>query len=161
MTDTAEKQDQQALFSLQKVYVKDVSFESPMSPHIFTQQTAPNVDVQLQVMHAELDKEKGFYEAVLDVTVTAKLEDQVSFLAEVKQAGIFQIQGPSEEELPMVLEIACPNILLPFAREAVAELIAKGGFPQLLINPVNFEALYHQKGAQGAEAPAAEAKQTQ
>jgi len=131
-----------------------------MSPHIFTQQMAPNVDVQIQIKHAELDKENGFYEVVLDTTVTAKMEEQTAFLAEVQQGGIFQIQGPPESDMPMVLEIACPNILLPFAREAVSELITKGGFPQLLIAPVNFEALFHQKGTEG-EAAVAQAQTEQ
>jgi preprotein translocase subunit SecB len=98
-----------------------------------------------------LNKETGFYEVVLTMTVTAKSDDQTTFLIEAQQAGVFEITGVSDEELPLALEVACPNALLPFAREAVSDFVAKGGFPQLLINPVNFEALYLQKQQQVEE----------
>ncbi len=151
MAESKQKQENQHVFYLQKVYVKDASFESPMSPQIFTEQVEPDVDVQMQIKHAVLDQEQGFYEGVLAVTVTAKLKEKTAFLAEVHQAGIFQIKGVDEQDLPKVLGITCPNILLPFVREAMAEVIAKGGFPQLLINPVNFEALYQQNAQHSAK----------
>jgi preprotein translocase subunit SecB len=157
MTENTTEQGEQTAFNLQKVYVKDVSFESPMSPHIFTKQAAPNVDVQMQIEHDALDEADGFYEVVLTVTVTARIEEQVGFLAEVHQGGIFQIKGTRPGELPMVLEIACPNILLPFVRESIADLVQRGGFPQLLISPINFEALYRQKAGESATEAAAPA----
>jgi len=130
-------------FNLKKVYVKDISFESPLSPQVFLNEQAPEVDVQMNITNSTLE-DGSLYEVVLTITVTAKSADSNFFLCEVQQAGLFEITA-AEEELPMVLEIACPNILLPFVREAIAELVGKGGFPQLLINPINFEALYHQK----------------
>lgn len=130
-------------FNLKKVYVKDISFESPLSPQIFLNEQAPEVDVQMNITHSKLD-ESDLYEVVLTITVTAKSGESNFFLCEVQQGGLFEVTG-AETELPMVLEIACPNILLPFIREAISDLVGKGGFPQLLINPINFEALYHQK----------------
>ena len=144
-SDGAAEPEQQAAFNLQKTYIKDVSFESPLSPNVFTQQVSPQIDIQVNIGHARLDDEKAIYEVVLTATVTAKLDDKTLFLTEVHQAGVFQIKGVGEPELDMVLEIACPNILLPFLREAIADLVTKGGFPQLLLNPINFEALYQQK----------------
>jgi len=144
-------------FALQKLYIKDASFEGPVSPHVFTQEFQPNVEVQLNISHNELAPGQGIYEVILAVTATARWEDKVAFLAEVQQGGVFTVAGVADEELEPVLEIACPNILLPFVREVVADLVVKGGFPQLLLNPVNFENLYRQKQARGAEAPAAAA----
>jgi preprotein translocase subunit SecB len=156
MAEDNTQQGERAAFNLQKVYIKDASFESPMSPQIFTQQAAPNVDVQMQIAHDVLDEADGFYEVVLTVTVTAKMQEQAAFLTEVQQAGIFQVKGTRPEELPMVLEIACPNILLPFVRESIADLVQRGGFPQLLISPINFEALYRQKAGEAAGKAAAQ-----
>jgi len=130
-------------FNLKKVYVKDVSFESPLSPQIFLNEQAPEVDVQMNITHSKLD-DTDLYEVVLTITVTAKSAESNFFLCEVQQAGLFEVTG-AYDDLAMVLEIACPNILLPYVREAISELVGKGGFPQLLINPINFEALYHQK----------------
>jgi preprotein translocase subunit SecB len=149
MNETAKSdasEEQRAVFNLQKTYVKDLSFESPQSPQVFTSQAAPKIDIQLNVAHAVLDEEHGIYEVVVGATVTAKMEeDKAVFLAEVQQAGVFQVHGVEDPEREMVLEIACPNILLPFLREAIADIVGKGGFPQLLINPVNFESLYQRK----------------
>ena len=130
-------------FNLKKVYVKDISFESPQSPQIFLNEQAPEVDVQMNITHSKLE-DSDLYEVNLTITVTAKGGDTNFFLCEVQQAGLFEVTGASED-MPMVLEIACPNILLPFVREAICDLVGKGGFPQLLINPINFEALFHQK----------------
>ncbi|MCG6870925.1 MAG: protein-export chaperone SecB [Gammaproteobacteria bacterium] len=146
-------------FTLQKVYLKDASFESPMSPGVFTQSQSPQVDVQMNIEHQRLDQSEeagtGFYEVVLVVTVTSKIEGDIAFLCEMQQAGIFQVRGMEEEAMGYIIDVACPNILLPFAREAVSETVQRGGFPQLLINPVNFEALYMQGRAQ-AEAAGSE-----
>lgn len=126
-------------FAIQKIYLKDISFEAPHTPLIFTEKWAPNVDLQLSSTSQTVDE--NLYEVVLTVTVTAKLGDKPAFLVEVQQAGIFTIQGVGEN-LGHVLGSFCPNILFPFAREAVADLVTRGGFPQLLLAPVNFDALY-------------------
>jgi preprotein translocase subunit SecB len=135
------------MLNLEKIYVKDVSYEAPNAPQVFLEQSAPQVEVQLNIAHSAFNAAQGMHEVVLTVTVTAKLADKNMFLVELQQAGLFRLNGVPDKELPLVLEIACPNILLPFAREAVNELVGKGGFPQLLINPVNFEMLYQQKQA--------------
>jgi len=146
-------------FELRKVYVKDMSFESPMAPDIFRQGNAtPSVDVQLNVNHQPLGE--GMHESVLTVTVNGRLEEKDAFLVEVQQAGVYDLSGiEPEQALTAALEVACPNMLFPFAREAVNELVTRGGFPQLLLSPVNFETLYRRKaqarasGGEGQEAP--------
>lgn len=137
----------EAVFNLEKIYIKDVSYEAPNVPHVFLEKQAPEVGIQLGLEHAGLNTENGLHEVVLSITATAKLKDKTVFLIEVKQAGIFRLQGIPADDEAKVLEITCPNILLPFAREAINDLAGKGGFPQLLINPINFEALHHQKRA--------------
>jgi len=129
-------------FEIQKVYVKDVSFETPNSPKIFTEKWNPKTDVHIQTDNSKLDE--NIYEVVTTITVTAKQQENTAFLVEVKQAGIFLIENFPEEQHKQLLGSYCPNILFPFARETIAELVAKGGFPQLLLNPVNFDALYQQ-----------------
>lgn len=141
-----------------KIFLKDVSFESPISPEVFTRgEVKPAIDVQLMLHHKRLDQ--NFHEVVLQVTASSKLGEETLFLVEVHQGGIFEIKCNDELKLEMVKEIACANILLPFARETMADLVAKGGFPQLLLNPVNFEAMYRQrkqKEAQSKQTPASE-----
>ena len=129
-------------FEIQKVYVKDVSFETPNSPKIFTEKWNPKTDVHIQTDNNKLDEK--IFEVVTTITVTASQDDNTAFLVEVKQAGIFLIENFPEEQHKQLLGSYCPNILFPFARETVAELVTKGGFPQLLLNPVNFDALYQQ-----------------
>lgn len=141
----AENQAPGVVFSLEKIYVKDMSYEAPNTPHVFLEKNAPEVNVQIGIEHRALNKDDGVFEVVLTVTATATLQDKTVFLSEAKQAGIFRLQGIPEQELVKLLEISCPNILLPFAREVVNETVTKGGFPQLLINPINFEALFLQK----------------
>lgn len=133
------------VFSLEKVYIKDVSYETPAGPRAFLQTEPPQVSVQLGVERTVLDSEQGVHEVVLAITVTATREDKTVFLVEVQQGGLFRLQGVSGEMLNKTLEITCPHMLLPFAREAVSDFIGKGGFPPLLLQPVNFEALYEQK----------------
>src|SRR5712692_2340472 len=140
-----KSQEREVVFNLEKIYLKVVSYEAPHVPAIFTEKDTPEVGVQLGIEHGKLDQ--GLFEVILSVTVTAKLKDKVVFLTEAKQAGLFRVNGVADTELNKVLEIACPNILLPFIREAINDLTQKGGFPQLLINPINFEALYQQKQA--------------
>jgi preprotein translocase subunit SecB len=147
-------------FGILRIYLKDVSFESPQSPVVFTRTNLqPAIEVQMHVESAPVAAEQGFYEVVLAVTVTAKAENQALFLAEVKQAGVFHVSGLGAEDLPKALEIACPNVLLPFAREAVADLVGKGGFPPLMLQPMNFEVL-HQRKREAAEKPAGAAQVT-
>ena len=135
------------VFSLEKVYIKDVSYETPAGPRAFLQTEAPQVSVQLGVERTMLDPDQGVHEVVLAITVTAIREGKTVFLVEVQQGGLFRLQGVSGEMLNKTLEITCPHMLLPFAREAVSDFIGKGGFPPLLLQPVNFEALYEQKFA--------------
>ena len=141
-------------FSLEKIYIKDSSFEVPDAPQVFLDATSPEVGVQLGINHRQIDAAQGLYEVVLTVTVTAKHADKTVFLAEAHQAGLFRISGMPEPELPKVLEIACPNVLLPFVRQAVNNLVESGGFPQLLLNPINFETLYQQKQSAAPQAVA-------
>jgi preprotein translocase subunit SecB len=143
-----------AVFALEKIYLKDASFELPGGPSVFLQSGQPAIEVQMGLSHGSLNNEQGLHEVVLSITVSAKLENKTLFLAEVQQAGIFRIKGVPADLLTRVLEINCPTVLLPFAREAVSDFIGKGGFPPVLINPVNFEALYEQKLA-ASKAPAA------
>jgi preprotein translocase subunit SecB len=138
--DTERKPGQ---FSIQKIYVKDVSFETPNSPQIFQKQWQPVVNMDLTSAARTLDK--SFYEVVLSVTVTVSFEKETVYLVEVQQAGIFQLADIPEEIVKQMLATACPNILFPFAREAVSDLVTRGGFPQLLLAPVNFDALYLQQ----------------
>ena len=129
-------------FEIQKIYIKDLSFETSNTPKIFTEKWNPKTDVHIQTENNKLD-EKLFEVAIL-VTVTATQNDTTAFLVEVKQAGIFLMENFPDEQHKQLLGSYCPNILFPFARESIAELVAKGGFPQLLLNPVNFDALYQQ-----------------
>ena len=142
------------LFNLEKIYIKDSSFEVPGAPQVFLDATNPEVGVQLGISHRQVNAEQSLYEVVLAVTVTAKHTDKTVFLAEAHQAGLFRIAGMPEAELPKVLEIACPNVLLPFVRQVVNNLIESGGFPQLLLSPINFEALYLQKQSAAPQAVA-------
>ncbi|NOS90027.1 MAG: protein-export chaperone SecB [Methylococcaceae bacterium] len=129
-------------FSIQKIYTKDMSFETPNSPHIFTEQWEPSVDFNLGSHVESLDN--GLYEVSLTLTITVKSGEQVAYLVEVNQAGIFALGGFTEQELGPMVGSFCPNILFPYAREAVSDLAARGGFPQLLLAPVNFDAIYAQ-----------------
>jgi preprotein translocase subunit SecB len=126
-------------FSIQKIYVKDISFETPNSPDTFRMEWRPDVDIQLQneakVIEADL------IEVVLRITVTANIGDKAAFLVEVNQAGIFHIKGPSKQEMEPILGSYCPSILFPYARELISDLVTRGGFPQFLLAPVNFDAL--------------------
>lgn len=142
---TTETEQAGVQFEIRKIYLKDASLESPQSPNIFLKlDNSPNIDISIDITENKLP-ETGYYDIVLTVTVNAKLEDETAFLCEVHQGGVFSISGLPDEELPLALNIACPNVLLPFAREAISDLVTKAGFPQLLLSPVNFEALFHQK----------------
>lgn len=144
---------QQVQFEIRKVYIKDASLESPLAPEVFLDNNAaPAISIDLTIAQQKLSQE-NYFEVVLKVSAEAKNEkDEVLFITEVQQAGVFVVAGIPDEELELALNIACPNVLLPFAREAISDLVTKSGFPQLLIAPVNFEALLKKR----MEAEAAE-----
>ena len=145
MTDTQQPTKKSTRLDIRQVYIKDLSFESPMSPQsIAAPGGNPKIDINLGIGFKRLD-EDGHHEVVLNIVATAKNEGKTMFLAEVQQAGLFQIQGFSDNETELVLNVACPTVLLPFARAAITDIVSKGGFPQLLVNPVNFETLYANK----------------
>ena len=138
-------------FAIQKIYLKDVSFESPNSPQAFTDgEWKPQINVQINSSHQTIAE--NTHEVILSVTVTAKHNEKTAFLAEVKQAGVFTMSGFPEENLAGMLGAYCPETLFPYAREAISELITKGGFPQLLLAPVNFNALFSQQMQQQSKA---------
>ena len=152
MADTTAE-TAKSLFHLHQVFIKDASFESPCSPDVFTwKEYRPETEVDLKAQHHEIDAQEHIHEVILKGTVTARHEEQVVFLAEVHQAGVFTVQGSNPEMQEMMLEAACPNVLFPFMRETIAGLISKGGFPQFLMGPVNFDAMYLQKKEQAAQA---------
>lgn len=127
-------------FSIKKVYIKDVSFETPNSPRIFRAEWAPEADVHLHSHSADIAP--GEYEVVLMVTASVSVEGKTAFLAETQVAGIFGITGLAQDELGPTLGSYCPSILFPYARELISSLSIRGGFPQFILAPVNFEALY-------------------
>jgi preprotein translocase subunit SecB len=148
-------QAESPVFAIEKLYVKDLSVEVPNAPQIFLEQTSPQVDIQLRSEGSGLGD--GMFEVVLTVTVTAKLEDDKTvFLVEAGQAGVFQIRNVPEENLEPLLAIACPNVLFPYAREVVSSAIARAGFAPVVLQPVNFEALYMARQAEAQQAGANE-----
>ncbi len=138
----AEENNLERQFSIQKIYTKDLSFETPNTPAIFTEKWEPAVDFNLATNARPL--EDTLYEISLTVTITVKCGEATAYLVEVNQAGIFTLVGFPEQEMGPMVGSFCPNILFPYAREAVSDLVSKGGFQQLLLAPVNFDALYSQ-----------------
>ena len=136
---------------VQKVYLKDASLEIPQAPQVFTRQWQPQLDVQVQSSVQALVADQ--HQVMLSLTVTAKLDQDVAFLAEVHQAGIFLIKGVDDNERKRVLGTECLAVLFPFARESVAELVQRGGFPQLLLQPIDFAALYDEHQRKTGAAP--------
>jgi len=151
----ADEQVQQQ-FAMQRIYTKDVSFESPATPGVFKKQWQPAINVDLNTKSDKID-DSGNFEVVLSVTITAKVDDETAFLVEVQQGGIFLISGIEGEDLRRVLGTAAPNILFPYARETIDNLCVKGGFPPIMLAPVNFDALYQQALAQSAAQQGGEA----
>ena len=145
-------------FGIVRIYLKDVSFETPNSPEAFRQEFKPDIKLQLNTSVNKLDGD--LYEVVLNVTVTSELGEKTGFLVEVQQAGIFELKGYDEAQKGSVLGAYCPNTLYPFAREAISDLVVKGGFPQLLLSPINFDALYTQKMNQAQNQSAASQQAT-
>jgi preprotein translocase subunit SecB len=139
---TAEENKQQ--FRIQKVYVKDVSFETPRSTEIFTEQAQWNPEVKVQLNTEGKNIRDNLYECTLMVTVTVELEGKPAYLVEVYQSGLFTISGFGESEMGHLLGSYTPSVLFPFARETVCDMAVRAGFPQLLLDPINFDALYAQ-----------------
>ncbi|MEJ2602729.1 MAG: protein-export chaperone SecB [Gammaproteobacteria bacterium] len=138
--------------SLQKLYVKDMSFESPNTPEVFTEELQPKTQLNLRSGHRELDEES--FEVVLTVTVEAKADDKTVFLVEVQQAGLFRLAGVDEEQRAMLLGSFCPGVLYPYVREAISSTVQRGGYPEFLLQPIDFDGLYAQsrKEADGVAA---------
>jgi protein-export chaperone SecB len=134
-------------FLIQRIYVKDLSYETPGAPDIFTSEWVPQVDIDLNTESKKLTADS--YEVTLKITVTAKLKDKTAFLVEVKQAGIFTLKGFTEEQIGPMLGSFCPNILFPYTRELISETICRGSFPPLYLSPINFDAYYQEQLNQG------------
>lgn len=145
MTDqnNAAAQNSETQFMIQRIYIKDLSFETPNTPAVFQQKWEPELALDVNTTNTLL--EKGVYEVVLTVTATVKNEKATAFLIEVKQAGIFTIQGAETDQMDHLLGSFCPNILFPYAREAITTQVINGSFPQLVLAPINFDALYMQQ----------------
>ena len=143
-------EEQQPVFTIEKLYVKDLSVEVPNAPAIYLEREAPQMDVNMSSESHALNED--MYNCSITVTVTAKIADKVMFLVECTQGGIFRIQNVPQDQMPMVLGIGCPNIVFPYLRETVSDVITRAGFPPLILNPVNFEALFLQHQAQQQEA---------
>lgn len=152
----AEQQPQQQAFGIQRIYTKDVSFETPNSPAIFRKEWRPEVSLDLNVKNEKL--EDNLYDVTLSITVTTKVGEDVAFLCEVHQAGIFMInEGVEEAQRAHMLAAFCPNILFPYARECVSSMVSRATFPQLNLAPVNFDAIFAQhmqRQQQQQQAPA-------
>jgi preprotein translocase subunit SecB len=137
------KNDTQApQFEIQRIYTKDVSFESPNTPHTFVEEWKPEVQLNLETKSNRV--QDNLHEVVLSITATVTSNKKTAFLIEVQQAGVFMINGFPNDQLHQMLGSFCPNILFPYAREVVSDMVVRGGFPQLILAPVNFDALYTQ-----------------
>ncbi|WP_028116610.1 protein-export chaperone SecB [Ferrimonas senticii] len=159
MSEATNEQAAAPVFQIQRIYTKDISFETPNSPAIFQKEWKPEVKLDLDTRSSKLADDT--YEVVIAITVTVKVENDTAFLAEVQQAGIFTVANLPEGQLAHALGAGCPNILFPYAREAVASLVNRGTFPPLNLAPVNFDALFAQylqkRAAEGQEQADAEA----
>lgn len=143
----AEDKPAEKKISIQKIYLKDFSFESPQTPQVFTEgKWEPKTNLNLRSTHSAGKDE--LHEIVLTITIETKHQDRTVFLIELQQAGLFYIAGYEQEELSMVVGSFCPNLLYPYARAAVSSIVSKGGFPELLLQPINFDALYAQARAE-------------
>lgn len=147
-TTTQQAENSEQRFSIKRVYIKDMSYEAPASPDIFQQQYNPKIDFNLNCKNKFISE--SFYEVVLRLTAEARQDEKTLFLAEVDQAGIFDIHGLDDKQLEQALATLCPTILFPYAREAIDGMILKGTFPPLMLEPVNFEAIYLQSLQQKA-----------
>ena len=142
MTENAATNEASREFGLQRIYTKDISFETPNSPAVFTEKWEPDTNLNLNSNVSALSND--LYEVVLTITVTAKVGDKTAYLVEVQQAGIFLARGFPDQEMGHMMGSYCPSVLFPYAREVISDLVSKGSFPQMLLTPVNFDALYAQ-----------------
>lgn len=153
------KGDDAKNISISKIYIKDLSFESPKSPDVFRNEDwKPQTDINLRSSHSPVEGDDPLHEVVLTITVDAKDGDSTLFLAEVQQAGIFFIDGYEKEEFGAIVGSFCPNVLFPYARETISSIVMKGGFPEFVLQPINFDALYAQSRQQVAQKEAEEAE---
>jgi preprotein translocase subunit SecB len=148
MTEAAQPATDQPSFQIEKLYVKDLSLEVPNAPQIFMQADAPQLEIQ--VANQAVQFSDGLFDVVVTVTVTARAAEKTIFLAEVAQAGIFSVRGVPQSELEPLLAVACPTILYPYAREAIADLVTRAGFPAVVLQPISFEQMYLERRRQGA-----------
>ncbi len=140
MPENEQQAPVQPQFALQRIYVKDISFESPGAPDVFQQQWKPQINMDLNTASNKVSESQ--YEVVVSLSITAKVEEKVAFIVEIQQAGIFHITGIEGPQLAQTLGAFCPNVLFPYAREAVDSLVNKGSFPSLMLAPVNFDAIF-------------------
>jgi preprotein translocase subunit SecB len=145
---TQNGQTNTPMFSIEKIYLQDSSLEMPLAPKIFLERETPQIEIQLTNDNQSI--EEGLYQCTVTVTVTAKITDKTLFLVEAKQAGIFRILNIPAEDMPILMNVTCPNILFPYVREVVSDLSTRAGFPPVILNPVNFEVLNHQQIQQNA-----------
>ena len=150
MSEAASPEQEQPTFNIEKLYVKDLSLEVPHAPSIFLEREAPQIDMQMNTEFSAVDE--GIYEVLIKITLTAKLTsaDKIMFLIEVQQAGIFQLRNIPAADMEHVLAVVCPDILYPYVREVVTDASVRAGFAPVLLNPVNFQALFQQQKAQAA-----------
>jgi preprotein translocase subunit SecB len=146
MNETAtnsQTQKTNPIFGIEKIYVKDISFEAPNVPEIFKNEWKPAITLNMDIASNKLSTD--IYEIVLKLTVTNRINEKVAFLVEVSQAGIFTIKGFQDDQIKTLTGVMCPQILFPYAREAISDLTGRGGFPPLYLAPINFESLYQKK----------------
>jgi preprotein translocase subunit SecB len=144
-------QELQATFNIQRIYLKDMSLEQPNSPAIFLEQEGPNIEIQIDVGNEKLADD--IYEATVTVTITAKIRDKIAFLVEGKQGGIFELRNIPADQLDPLLGIACPNIIYPYLRANIADMVTRGGFPPIHLTEINFEVFYQQRKQALEQAP--------
>ena len=144
-------QELQATFNIQRIYLKDMSLEQPNSPAIFLEQDGPSIEVQIDVGNQKLADD--IYEATVTVTITAKIRDKIAFLVEGKQGGIFEVRNVPEDQIEPLLGIACPNIIYPYLRANIADMVTRGGFPPIHLTEINFEVFYQKRKQVLAQAP--------
>jgi preprotein translocase subunit SecB len=135
-------EQQQRIFNIEKIYVKDLSLEISDAPLVFLESEAPKIDMQLHIDDKNI--KESMHEVVLTVTITAKTKDKTLFLIEVQQAGVFQIINIEEAEMLPILNIVCPNVIFPYMRETISDIVTRAGFPPVILSPVNFEALFNE-----------------
>ena len=142
----SEQQAQAPTFSIQRVYLKDLSVEIPHAPRIFLETQQPNVEVQMDVGSEEIAD--GIHESTVTVTLTTKVGDKVAFLVEARQGGIFEVRNVPQDQMPLLINVVCPNIIYPYLRSNIADIVQRSGFPRIHLAEINFEVLYQQRLAQ-------------